>query len=139
MAVDMRVTIDGEVIEYDTDEVLSDLTGDETIACEDFLGGWDKFRADGNATRSLVVLVWLAKRTQGSNATLQDVAKEKGILFGDRVDIDDLDEDGNPIQRDAEGNPIRPPAGRPDGGETRSTESGTSDTSGTGASPSDTE
>ncbi len=139
MAVDMRVTIDGEVIEYDTDEMLGDLTGDETIACEDFLGGWHKFRADGNAARSLVVLVWLAKRKNGGAATLQDVAKEKGILFGDRIDIDDLDENGNPIQYDKEGNPIRPPAVASDEDATRSTDSETSDTSGTGASQNDTE
>lgn len=135
----MRVTIDGEVIEYDTDEMLEDLTGDETIECEDFLGGWDKFRAAGNATRSLIVLVWLAKRKLGSTATLQDVAKEKGILFGGRFDIDDLDENGNPIERDAEGNPVRPPAGAPGEGATPSTDSETSATSGTGDSPNATE
>ena len=123
MAADLRMTIDGEVIEYDTNEVLADLTGDESVAIEEYLGGWENFRAEGKATRSLIVMVYLAKHSQGSKMTLQDVASQKGLMFGDRVDVEDLDDDGPPAE----------------GGATPSTPQAASDDSGTGVSPSDTE
>lgn len=123
MPTDLRVTVDGVAYEVDIEAVLEDLTGEETLAIEDFLGGWANFDAKGGSARSVYVLYYLAKRGNDSKVRLADVLKEKGILFGDRVDIQDLEDEN------------RPPA---EGGETPSSEQDPSDESGPGISPSDT-
>ena len=125
MPADLRVTVDGKAYEVEIEVVLEDLTGDETLAIEDFLGGWQNFDAKGGSARSVYVLYYLAKRANDPNVKLADVLKEKGVLFGDRVELEDL-----------EGDEPRPPA---EGGETPSTEPAPSDDSGPGISPSDTE
>lgn len=126
MPADLRVTVDGVAYEVDIEQVLEDLTGEETLAIEDFLGGWGNFDAKGGSARSVYVLYYLAKRANDAKVKLADVLKEKGVLFGDRVELEDLEEEGEE----------RPPA---EGGETPSTEPDPSDDSGPGISPSDTE
>lgn len=132
MPVDLRVTIDGEVIEIDTEKELADLTGEETLAIEDFLGGWQNFDRRSGSARSVYVLYWLARRSKDPKVKLDDVKKEKGILFGDRMELDDLDADGKPIEYDEEGNPKNPPAEAADEAATPSTTPDGSETSGTG-------
>jgi len=95
---DLKLTMDGDVYEIDTAEVLSDLTGEETIELEDFLGGWKNFDTTGESARSLIVLVWLARRGNGQKVSIKDVSKEKGILFGDRIEIEDVEpEEGSEV------------------------------------------
>ena len=126
MPADLRVTVDGVAYEIDIEQVLEDLTGEETLAIEDFLGGWQNFDAKGGSARSVYTLYYLAKRGNDPKVKLADVLKEKGVLFGDRVELEDLEEEGEE----------RPPA---EGGETPSSEPEASDDSGPGISPSDTE
>lgn len=116
---DLRVTVDGDVLEINISDVLEDLTGEETLLVEDFLGGWENFDQSGESAKSVVLLYYLARRGHNPKVTLKDILKEKGILFGDRIELEDLDEEGED----------RPPA---DGGETPSTPSETSDDSGPG-------
>ena len=70
--------------EYAFDEIaaLESLTGEESAAVEDFLGGWHRFRDNTNRTRTVIVMVWLAKRSAGEQVTLDDVAKLPGLIFG---------------------------------------------------------
>lgn len=91
MPADLRVTVDGKAYEVDVERVLEDLTGEETLAIEDFLGGWDNFDAKGGSARSVYVLYYLAKRGNDPSVKLADVLKEKGVLFGDRVDLEDIE------------------------------------------------
>lgn len=123
---DLRVTVDGDVYEINISDVLEDLTGEETLEVEEFLGGWENFDETGESARSAYLLYFLAKRGHNTKITLKEILKEKGVMFGDRVTLEDLDKEGK----------NSPPA---EGGETPSSASTPSDDSGPGTSPSDTE
>ena len=116
---DLRVTVDGDVYEISISDVLEDLTGEETLLVEEFLGGWENFDQTGESAKSVILLYYLAKRGHNAKVTLKEILKEKGLLFGDRIELEDLDEEGEPSPPD-------------EGGETPSTPSETSDDSGTG-------
>lgn len=88
----VRVRIEGRVYDFFVAATLQSLTGKETIALEDYLGGWSNFRQDGANTRSLVVIVWLAKRQAGEHVTFDEIEEMPGLLFGDT--LQDLDEEG---------------------------------------------
>lgn len=132
MPADLRVTVDEKVLEIDVSQVLEDLTGEETLAVEDFLGGWENFDSTGESARSVYLLYYLARRGTGEKITLKDVLQEKGVMFGDRVKLDDLDENGNVVELDEEGKPKVPPAEAADEAATPSTPSAPSVVSGAG-------
>lgn len=83
--VDTRIKIGELVYELDIEQELRNLTGHETMMIEDYLGGWSKFRAPENRTRSVVVMVWLAKKSAGESTTLDEIADMPGLVFGDAV------------------------------------------------------
>lgn len=130
MPADLRVTdkSTGKVYEIDVAQTLEDLTGEETLAVEEFLGGWENFDQTGESARSFMLLYWLAKRGSGEKITLKDVLQEKGLLFGNRVDLEDMEDDSD-----------SPPAEAPAEGATHSTPSVPSVVSGAGLSPNATE
>jgi hypothetical protein len=130
MPNDLRVVVDGKTYECDIALTLEDLTGDETLEIEDFLGGWENFDEKGGSARSVYVLYFLAKRANDPKVKLKDVTSEKGVVFGNRVDIQDIEE--------AKGETTDPPADAPAEGAIHSTQSEVSDDSGAGSSQSDT-
>jgi hypothetical protein len=101
----LTVRIFGKDYALPLDEVLQSLTGEETMMVEDFLGGWDKFRSPSNVTRSVIVIVWLAKRHAGEKATFAEIAKLEGLVFGDAVEVVDEDED-TPLEHSAATSPV---------------------------------
>lgn len=120
MPADLRCTIkndDGEeeVIEISISDVMEDLTGEETIAVENFLGGWSNFDESGGDAKSVVLLYYFARRGKDPKVKLKDVLQEKGLFFGDKISLQDLDENGNVKEPGADEGP---PA---EGGETPST------------------
>jgi hypothetical protein len=89
--------LDGKLYEVDITKSLGDLTGTESIAVEEYLGGWDKFRAAGTTTRSLIVMVWLARRQAGEATTLEEIADStRGLVFGKVIDNFDAEDDVGP-------------------------------------------
>lgn len=82
----------GEMQEYplDVEETLANLTGLETAEVEEFLGGFEYFDPRSGNARSVIVTIWLAKKQAGENATLNDVGQLKGLIFGDRFDVEEL-------------------------------------------------
>lgn len=122
-APDLRVTIDGKVYECSVTDALEDLTGEETLEVEAFLGGWENFDQSGESARSVILLYFLAKRSHEPKTRLSDILQEKGLLFGDRLTLEDLDEEDD----------ASPPAEAPaEEGATPSTPSAPSDDSGAG-------
>jgi len=107
----------------DPEAALADLTGTETIMLEEFLGGWDKFDPRGATTRSLVAIIWLAKRQAGKDVSLDEVAEIKGLMFGDVFDLEEVSNGG-------------PPAEAPDSAPSLSSSESSSDPSGVGESSS---
>lgn len=96
--------------ELHIDEQLKTLTGTESMMVEDYLGGWARFRAPENATRSTIVIVWLAMREAGEQKTLEEIADTPGLMFGDVFDLMDDDGEGEPV--DPMVKPDRPLADR---------------------------
>ena len=96
MSVDLVVKLkdDGEY-PLDVDETLADLTGTETAMIEEYLGGWEHF--GGGSTRSVIVTIWLAKRQAGLRVSLEEVAETKGLIFGDVLDLKEMN-GGPPVQ-----------------------------------------
>ena len=87
--------IDGQYYELPFEDALENLTGKESRMLEDYLGGWGNLRFDEVNTRSVVVMVWLAKHHAGEPVTLEQVEEMKGLLFGGTVeDIDVRPPDG---------------------------------------------
>lgn len=74
----------------DVDAQLADLTGDETHDLETYIGGWNNL--ESGSTRSLIAMIWLAKRQSGKPATLAEIGQMKGIMFGDTVDVAEADD-----------------------------------------------
>lgn len=93
------VTFGERKYEFGLDDALKSLTGTESMLVEEFLGGWGRFRDPGNVTRSLIIIVWLAKRSAGETATFDEIAATPGLVFGDMVEIDDVDEPQDPMTR----------------------------------------
>lgn len=110
--------------ELDVEQTMADLTGSETLELEEFLGGWDKFDLTGATTRSIVVLVWLAKRAAGKKASLEEILDMRGLVFGDAIELEEAKEG--------------PPAEAPDSGHSSSSSESTSDLYGAGGSSSAT-
>lgn len=81
--------IQGTSYPFPLEEILENLTGSESIMLEDYLGGWDRFDVKGGATRSVVVLVWLAKHHAGEEMELTEIEAMKGLVFGDAVEVGD--------------------------------------------------
>lgn len=86
----MKVVIAGKPYEFELEEVLQDLTGKETVMLEDYLGGWENLR-DRVSARSIVVWVWISKRSAGESITLEQIEDMKGLMFGDTVELADVD------------------------------------------------
>ncbi len=105
------------------DDVLEDLTGTESAMLEDYLGGWGNFSVDAS-TRSAVVTIWLALRHNGQTRSIEAIEQTKGLLFGDALDIAEVDA-ANPPEQAAD---AAEPSSSPE----------TSETSGLPPSPSDT-
>lgn len=110
--------------ELDVEQTMADLTGSETLELEEFLGGWDKFDLTGATTRSIVVLVWLAKRAAGKKASLEEILDMRGLVFGDAIELEEAKE--------------VPPAEAPDSGLSNSSSESNSDLYGAGGSSSAT-
>ena len=125
MSDQVIVKVAGEDYPLDFEQTMADLTGEETVQLEEYLGGWEKFDLRGATTRSVIVLIWLAKRQAGKHATLEQIAQTKGLIFGDAFDIVEV-EDG-------------PPAVAPDSGRNNSSSESTSENSGAGDSSSATD
>lgn len=83
--------IDGKDYPLPIEDVLAELTGSESIMLEDYLGGWDRFDMSGGATRSLIVLVWLARHHAGEEVEITDIEAMKGLVFGNTVDVEEVD------------------------------------------------
>lgn len=81
--------IAGKAYPLPIEEVLADLTGSESIMLEDYLGGWDQFSITSGTTRSVVVMVWLAKHHAGEEVELSDIEAMKGLVFGDAVEVEE--------------------------------------------------
>ena len=124
MSDQVIVKVAGEDYPLDFEQTMADLTGEETVQLEEYLGGWEKFDLRGATTRSVIVLIWLAKRQAGKHATLEQIAQTKGLIFGDAFDIVEV-KDG-------------PPVVAPDSGRSSSSSESTSESSGDGNSSSDT-
>ena len=92
MPTDLRVTVDDKTYDLDIEQALEDLTGEETLEVEDLLGGWENFDATGDSAKSVYILYWLARRSSDANYSLKDALKEKGVLFGDRVEMEEVDD-----------------------------------------------
>lgn len=90
----ITVTFQGTKYEFDLKDALESLTGRESILCEDYLGGWEKFRDPNNQTRSVIILVYLAKRSAGETPTFEEIENIPGLLFGNALEVDD-EEDGD--------------------------------------------
>lgn len=92
------------------DDQLKSLTGAESIMVEDYVGGWPNFQAPHNMTRSLIVLIWLAKRSAGEQATFDEIAETPGLVFGGVVDM--VDDEGEPVDPMVDpGRPLAEPNG----------------------------
>lgn len=84
----LRVKIEDEnYVLPPLDEVLADLTGAESLVLEEYLGNWEVLWGDRLSVKSIVVIVWLAKRHAGETATLEEIGNMKGLLFGGTVEI----------------------------------------------------
>jgi hypothetical protein len=109
----LKVTFKGKVYEYDVKEQMEALTGTESIMVEDYLGGWSKFRAPANMTRSAVVMVWFALKAAGEPKTFEEISDTKGFPFQDDAftadDTDTLDGQSPP-----EPTPLTTTAPKPD-------------------------
>jgi hypothetical protein len=94
----MHIKFGDEVYDYDLDEQLKSQTGLESAAIEEFLGGWQNFRAQTATTKTTILLIWLGKRASGQTDTLEDVGNTPGLMFGDMIDIGDDDEPEDPMR-----------------------------------------
>lgn len=74
----------------DVDETLANLTGLETANLEEFLGGFEYFDPQRGGTRSIIATIWLAKKQAGESVTLNEVGNMKGLIFGDRFELGEL-------------------------------------------------
>lgn len=83
--------IGGKAYPLPIEEVLADLTGAESIMLEDYLGGWDRLDIKGAATRSVIVLVWLAKHHAGEEIEITEIEAMRGLVFGDTVDVAEVE------------------------------------------------
>lgn len=94
---DLIVRLKGDgAYPLDVDATLADLTGDETMMLEEYLGGWDKFAIGSGSTRSVIVTIWLAKRQAGQTVTLDEIAATKGLVFGDVFEVEEVTNGGPP-------------------------------------------
>lgn len=119
MSDELIVKVKGEPdLPLDVDAALADLTGDETVMLEEYLGGWQNFDITKGSARSVIAVIWLARRQAGQKSTLGEIGQIKGLLFGDAFDI--------------EGGEEGPPAGAATAATPSTLE--TSDTSGHGLS-----
>lgn len=82
--------------ELDINATLAELTGAETMLLEEYLGGWDNFDVVSGSTRSVIVTIWLAKRQAGKTVTLDEIASIKGLVFGDALDVQEVNGTGPP-------------------------------------------
>ena len=78
------------------EEALADLTGAETVVLEEYLGGWDRFDIKAGNARSVIAIIWLAKRQAGKDVSLEQVAETKGLIFGDAFDLEEVKNGGPP-------------------------------------------
>ena len=115
----------GEMQSYplDVDETLANLTGLETADLEEFLGGFEYFDPRQGGTRSIIATIWLAKKQAGENVTLNDVGNIKGLIFGDRFDLEEMN-----------GSPPAPGADAPSSADEQPGTEPTSEPSGAGVS-----
>lgn len=86
---DTLLKIGGKDYPLPLEDVLADLTGAESIMLEDYLGGWEHFSITSGTTRSVVVLVWLAKHHAGEKVEITDIEAMKGLVFGDAVEVEE--------------------------------------------------
>ncbi|MCR4340954.1 MAG: hypothetical protein NUW01_13825, partial [Gemmatimonadaceae bacterium] len=63
-----------------------------------------------HATRSMIVMLWLAKHHAGEKDTLEDVAAIKGLVFGGVVEVSGDDDAPEDPLKDA-GRPLAEPNG----------------------------
>lgn len=94
-ALVVKVKGDGDY-ELDIEETLADLTGAETIMLEEYLGGWERFDIKAGNARSVIAIIWLAKRQAGKNVSLDEIAETKGLIFGDAFDLEEVKNGGPP-------------------------------------------
>lgn len=97
--------VNGEFFPLPLDEVLANLTGTESLMLEEYLGGWANFDPSGMSTRTVVVLVWLAKHHAGQEVDIMEVEGMKGLVFGGTVEEVDV----NPPAEAAEAAPESSP------------------------------
>lgn len=86
MASESGLTIEGKYYALPFEEVLENLTGKESLMLEDYLGGWDRLDFDNPNTRSVVVMIWLAKHHAGESPSLDAIENMKGLVFGSAVE-----------------------------------------------------
>lgn len=98
---EIRVKVGDNQYEFDVEATLQKLTGHQTMMLEDYLGGWENFRAPHNQTRSVIALVWLAKHAASEETTLDEIANLPGLVFGNTVE--DLDGQSPPAEGSASG------------------------------------
>jgi hypothetical protein len=80
------------------DDALSDLTGDESLMVEEYLGGFDNLQK--NATKMAVVTVWLALKEAGEPRDFASIQSIKGLLFGKVISDDGVGEPEDPMTVD---------------------------------------
>ena len=90
MASESGLKIEGKFYALPFEEVLENLTGKESLMLEDYLGGWESLDFDNPNTRSIVVMVWLAKHHAGEHVSLDDIENMKGLVFGSAVEEVDV-------------------------------------------------
>lgn len=101
----LTIRIGEKTYELPLEDVLGDLTGEESARIEEFIGGWENFQTTKHATRSMIVMLWLAKRHAGETDTLEDVAAIRGLVFGGMVEVSGDDDAPNDPAEDA-GRPL---------------------------------
>lgn len=90
MESESGLKIEGKFYALPFEEVLEGLTGKQTVMLEDYLGGWGNLNFENPNTRSVVVLVWLAKHHAGEETTLDAIEDMKGLVFGGAVEEVDV-------------------------------------------------
>jgi hypothetical protein len=75
-------------------DALADLTGDESLMVEEYIGGFDNLQK--NATKLAVVTVWLTLKAAGEPRDFAEIQSIKGLLFGKVIDDDGVGEPEDP-------------------------------------------